>query len=146
VPYAGKHWGVIGSGASGVQITEALAWAGCEVTQFIRRAQWVHLRENPHSTWRERLKLRLPGGYRREQRRLWQMINEGDAWRLYPGAQREAMEREYKSYLDYVRDPELKKKLTPDYNLGCTRIPKSDKNYYEAVQLPNAHIVKGQIT
>src|SRR5580700_5239473 len=146
VPYAGKQWGVIGSGASGVQITEALAWAGCEVIQFIRRAQWVHIRENPDSTRRERLKLRLPGGYRREQRRLWQMINEGDSWRLKPGPQREAMEREYKSYLDYVKDPELKKKLTPDYNLGCTRIPKSDKNYYEAVQLPNAHIVKGQIT
>jgi cation diffusion facilitator CzcD-associated flavoprotein CzcO len=145
VPYAGKRWGVIGSGASGVQITEALAWAGCDVTQFIRRAQWVHIRENPHSTWRERLRLRLPGGYQREQHRLWQMINEGDAWRLYPGAQREAMESEYRSYLDYIKDPELKKNLTPDYNLGCTRIPKSDKNYYEAVQLPNAHIVKGQI-
>ncbi len=145
VPYAGKRWGVIGSGASGVQITEALAWAGCDVTQFIRRAQWVHIRDNPYSTWRERLKLRLPGGYQREQRRLWQMINEGDSWRLRPGPQREAMEREYRSYLDLIKDPELKEKLTPDYNLGCTRIPKSDKNYYAAVQLPNAHIVKGQI-
>jgi cation diffusion facilitator CzcD-associated flavoprotein CzcO len=55
------------------------------------------------------------------------------------------MEREYGSYLDYIKDPELKNKLTPDYNLGCTRIPKSDKNYYEAVQLPNAHVVKGEI-
>ncbi len=55
------------------------------------------------------------------------------------------MEREYQSFLDCIKDPELKKKLTPDYNLGCTRIPKSDKNYYEAVQLPNAHIVKGEI-
>jgi cation diffusion facilitator CzcD-associated flavoprotein CzcO len=145
VPYEGRRWGVIGSGASGVQITEALAWAGCDVTQFIRRAQWVHIRDNPNSTWRERLKLRLPGGYEREQRRLWQMINEGDAWRLYPGQQREAMEREYRSYLAYIKDPELKQKLTPDYNLGCTRIPKSDRNYYEAVQLPNAHIVKGHI-
>ena len=69
VPYEGKRWGVIGSGASGVQITEALAWAGCDVTQFIRRAQWVHIRENPHSTLHERLRLRLPGGYQREQRR-----------------------------------------------------------------------------
>jgi len=82
VPYDGKRWGVIGSGASGVQITEALAWAGCDVTQFIRRAQWVHIRDNPYSTWRERLKLRLPFGYRREQRRLWQQINEGDRWLL----------------------------------------------------------------
>src|SRR5229473_5624690 len=145
VPYAGKRWGVIGSGASGVQITEALAWAGCEVTQFIRRAQWVHIRENPHSTWAERLKLRVPFFYRREQRRLWQFINEFDRWRLEPGAQRQAMEREYQSFLDCIKDPELKKKLTPDYNLGCTRIPKSDKNYYEAVQQPNAHIVKGEI-
>src|SRR5580698_3507396 len=56
------------------------------------------------------------------------------------------MEQEFSSYLDYIKDPELKKKLTPAYNPGCTRIPKSDKNYYEAVQLPNAHIVKGQIT
>ncbi len=122
-------------------------WPGpaCDVTQFIRRAQWVHIRENPHSTWRERLKLRLPGGYQREQRRLWQFINEFDRWRLEPGPQREAMEREYGSYLECIKDPELKAKLTPDYNLGCTRIPKSDKNYYEAVQLPNAHIVKGQI-
>jgi hypothetical protein len=38
------------------------------------------------------------------------VINEGDAWRLYPGAQREAMESEYRSYLDYIKDPELKKK------------------------------------
>ena len=89
---------------------------------------------------------RLPGGYQREQRRLWQFINEFDQWRLKPGPQREAMEQEFSSYLDYIKDPELKKKLTPDYNLGCTRILKSDRNYYEAVQLPNAHIVKGQIT
>jgi cation diffusion facilitator CzcD-associated flavoprotein CzcO len=145
VPYAGRRWGVIGSGASGVQITEALAWAGCDVTQFIRRAQWVHIRENPYSPWHERLKLRLPGGYLREQRRLWQFINENDRWRLEPGPQRAAMEREYRSYLDIIKDPELKQKLAPDYNLGCTRIPKSDRNYYEAVQRPNAHIVKGQI-
>jgi cation diffusion facilitator CzcD-associated flavoprotein CzcO len=145
VPYEGKRWGVIGSGASGVQITEALAWAGCDVTQFIRRAQWVHIRENPYSTWRERLKLRLPGGYQREQRRLWDQINQLDSWRLYPGKLREQMEREYASFLDYIKDPELREKLTPDYNLGCTRIPKSDRNYYEAVQLPNAHIVKGAI-
>jgi cation diffusion facilitator CzcD-associated flavoprotein CzcO len=145
VPYEGKRWGVIGSGASGVQITEALAWAECDLTQFIRRAQWVHVRENPHSTWRERLRLRLPFAYWREQRRLRQFIIDGDRWRLKPGPQREAMEREYESYLDCIKDPELKTKLTPDYNLGCTRIPKSDKNYYAAVQLPNVHIVKGEI-
>lgn len=145
IPLKGKRWGVIGGGASGIQITEALAWAGADVTQFIRRAQWVHIRPNPYTTWRERIFLRLPGGYRYRQKKLWEFINKMDRWRLEPGPAREAMEREFKSYLDIIRDPELKRKLTPDYPLGCTRIPKSDKNYYEAVQLPNVKIVKGSI-
>jgi hypothetical protein len=38
------------------------------------------------------------------------------------------MEREYKSFLDGIKDPELKKELSPGYNLGCTRTPKSDKD------------------
>ena len=140
VAHAGKSWGIIGSGCSGIQITEALAWEGCEVTQFVRRPQWIHIRENPRSTLWERLKLRLPGQYAKKQRELWKFIIEADQWRLKPGPAREAMEREYRSYLDVIRDPELKKKLTPTYHLGCTRIPKSDQNYYRAVQLPNVHI------
>jgi cation diffusion facilitator CzcD-associated flavoprotein CzcO len=145
IPVAGKRWGVVGGGASGVQITEALAWEDCDVTQFIRRAQWVHIRENPQSTWWQRALLRLPFAYRLRQRYLWKFINEADHWRLKPGPQRAAMEREFKKYLDAIRDPELKKKLTPDYHLGCTRIPKSDRNYYEAVQRPNVQIETGRI-
>src|SRR5438552_1499646 len=95
---AGIHFTVyekssdIGGGASGIQITEALAWEDCEVTQFIRRAQWVHIRDNPRSTLWERLLLRLPFMYQRHQRQLWRLINEGDRWRLKPGPAREAME------------------------------------------------------
>lgn len=145
VPIEGKRWGVIGGGASGVQITEALAWERCEVNQFIRRPQWVHIRENPHSTWLERILLRLPFAYRLRQHQLWKLIIEADQWRLKPGPQRDAMECEFKSYLDIVKDPELRRKLTPDYHLGCTRVPKSDRNYYEAVQRANVHIETGRI-
>jgi cation diffusion facilitator CzcD-associated flavoprotein CzcO len=145
IPYQGKRWGVIGGGASGIQITEALAWERCDVTQFIRRAQWVHIRENPHSTLLERLLLRLPLAYRLRQRQLWKLIIQADHWRLKPGPQREAMEREYRNYLNAIRDPELRRKLTPDYHLGCTRIPKSDRNYYEAVQQPNVCLEFGRI-
>ena len=140
VPHKGKRWGIIGSGCSGVQITEALAWEGAQVTQFIRRAQWIHIRENPRTSWLHRMWLRLPFAYRREQRKLWTFINVMDRWRLEPGPQREAMQREFASYLDAIKDPELKKKLTPQYHLGCTRIPKSDQNYYQAVQTPNVRI------
>lgn len=145
IPYEGNRWGVIGSGASGIQITEALAWAGANVTQFIRRAQWIHIRPNPHYSLWEKIFLRLPGGYKKRQKELWDFINTMDRWRLEPGPQRDKMQRDFAAFLDIVKDPELKKKLTPDYPLGCTRIPKSDRNYYEAVQLPNVQVVKGAI-
>lgn len=140
VPIKGKRWGVIGGGASGIQITEALAYRDCEVTQFIRRPQWVWIRENPHTTWLERIKLRVPRAYQRVQKALWDGYSVADRWRLQPGPQREAMGAEFKKFLEIVRDPGLRRKLTPDYHLGCTRIPKSDQNYYEAVQRPNVHI------
>ena len=140
VPYKGKRWGIIGAGCSGIQITEALAWEGAEVTQFVRRPQWIHIRENPQPSWLHRMWLRMPFAYRLEQRKLWKMISVMDRWRLQPGPQREAMQREYARYLDVIADPALKKKLTPEFHLGCTRIPKSDQNYYQAVQLPNVHI------
>ncbi|MFN0304452.1 MAG: flavin-containing monooxygenase [Burkholderiales bacterium] len=145
VPMKGKRWGVIGGGASGVQITEALAYRECEVTQFIRRAQWVWIRENPYTTSAEQKELKLPGVYERVQKELWDGYSVADRWRIKPGPQREAMQSEFKKFLEIVRDPELRRKLTPDYHLGCTRIPKSDQNYYEAVQQPNVHIEVGPI-
>jgi cation diffusion facilitator CzcD-associated flavoprotein CzcO len=145
VTHRGKRWGIVGSGCSGVQITEALAWEGVEVTQFIRRAQWIHIRENPQSTWWHRMWLRLPTAYRREQSKLWKFINVMDRWRLVPGAARDAMQREFASYLDVIQDPALKEKLTPQYHLGCTRIPKSDQNYYHAVQQPNVRVENRRI-
>ena len=140
VAIEGKRWGIIGSGASGVQITEALAYKDCQVTQFIRRAQWIHIRENPNSKWYERLALRLPFAYRIHQRKLWKFHTRADRWRLEPGPQRDAMEKEFRGYLEVIKDPELRAKLTPDYHLGCTRIPKSDQNYYQAVQQANVHV------
>lgn len=145
VPHKGKRWGIIGSGCSGVQITESLAWEGVDVTQFIRRAQWIHIRENPHTTWLHRIWLRLPFAYRREQRKLWKLINVMDRWRLKAGPQRDAMQREFASYLDVIKDPGLKETLTPQFHLGCTRIPKSDQNYYQAAQLPNVRVENRQI-
>jgi cation diffusion facilitator CzcD-associated flavoprotein CzcO len=139
VEIAGKRWGIIGGGASGVQITEALAFMDCEVTQFIRRAQWVQIRENPATIEAEVARLKEPGAYERIQRELWDAYSESDSWRLKPGPLRERMQRDFNAFISVVRDPVLREKLTPKYPLGCTRIPKSDA-YYEAVQRPNVHI------
>lgn len=144
VSIEGKRWGVIGGGASGIQITEALAGRDCNVMQFIRRAQWIQIRDNPKTTWLERLKVRLPYAYQKIQKKLWDDYSAYDSWRLKPGPRRDAMEREFLGYLEKIKDPELRRKLTPTYHLGCTRIPKSD-NYYEVVQQPNVCIETNRI-
>jgi Binding-protein-dependent transport system inner membrane component len=102
---------------SGAIFAFIISFSDINLALFLSGPQSTNLPVHIFSTWRERLKLRLPGGYQREQHRLWQLINKTDRWRLVPGPQREAMEREYESYLGCIKDSELKKKLTPDYNL-----------------------------
>lgn len=145
VGISGKRWGIIGGGASGIQITEALAYKDCQVTQFIRRAQWIHIRENPYATWWEKLLLRMPFAYRLRQNFLWKFINKADRWRLEPGAARDAMEQAFRKEIAKIKDPELRERLTPNYPLGGTRIPKSDVNYYQAVQQDNVQLEFGKI-
>ncbi len=40
----------------------------------------------------------------------------------------------------YIKDPELRKKLTPTYRLGCKRVLLSN-NYYQALAQPNLEVV-----
>jgi cation diffusion facilitator CzcD-associated flavoprotein CzcO len=50
------------------------------------------------------------------------------------------LDRACRQNLDRVKDPELKKKLTPDYEPGCKRLIFST-DYYDAIQKPNANLV-----
>ncbi len=140
VALEGKRVGVIGSGASGIQIAETLAASGIAVTHFVRRPQWIHVRENPRSTLLGRLALRLPFAYRFRSRQLWRWLGGMDLWRTQPGPARDAVAIELAKPLEAMRDPELREKLRPRMPVGCVRIPKSDKNYYAAMELPNAQV------
>lgn len=140
VALEGKRVGVIGGGASGIQIAETLAVSGIDVTHFVRRPQWIHVRDNPRSTWLGRLALRLPFAYRLRARHLWKWLGGMDLWRTRPGPARAAVATEFAKPLEAMRDHELREQLRPQMPVGCVRIPKSDKNYYAAMELPNAQV------
>jgi cation diffusion facilitator CzcD-associated flavoprotein CzcO len=140
VALEGKRVGVIGSGASGIQIAETLAVSGINVTHFVRRPQWIHVRDNPRSTLLGRLALRLPFAYRLRARHLWKWLGGMDLWRTQPGPARDAVALELAKPLEAMRDADLREKLRPRMPVGCVRIPKSDKNYYAAMELPNAQV------
>lgn len=48
-------------------------------------------------------------------------------------------------YEERIKDPELRKKLMPDFRVGCRRVTPSD-TYLEAIQAENAEIVFDKIS
>jgi cation diffusion facilitator CzcD-associated flavoprotein CzcO len=144
-PLDGRRIGVIGTGSTATQLTVALARRAGRLTLFQRTAQWVM----PVAD--EAISLR---------RRLWYWINRGAARRYYRQleAQTEARgtaatgDRQARAARDKlctdalatVRDPALRAKLTPDYEIGCKRMVISER-FYEAVQHPNVELVTDPI-
>ena len=145
----GRRVGVIGAGSSGVQIVTELGLRGVEVTHFLRRPQWIMVRENPAISWWERVMLSLPGVGPLWDRRLRTMKvrTEGsERWRLEPGPERDGMKSRFLAELArQVPDPVLRARLTPNEEVGCRRIPKSE-HFYRVLQQPNVTPVTGPLT
>jgi cation diffusion facilitator CzcD-associated flavoprotein CzcO len=149
VDLAGKRIGVVGTGSSGLQIVSELGARGHDVTHFCRTPQWVQVKENPKISRLEQLLLEIPSLGRfwdRKMARLKVKTDGSENWRLRPGPEREEMTKRFLADLEReVPDPELRAKLTPNYALGCKRVPKSP-NYYRVIQQPNVHMVFGPLS
>jgi cation diffusion facilitator CzcD-associated flavoprotein CzcO len=144
----GKRIGVVGMGSSGIQIVSALGNAGHEVAHFIRTPQWVQKRTNARITPLERWVFKHPSLARRWDAYLLRkrIRTEGsEMWRLEPGPERDRMRKRFLDDLEeQIPDPVLRAKLTPDFELGCKRIPKS-ADIYQVLQRPNVTPVFGPI-
>ena len=142
VPLEGRRIGLIGTGSTGVQLTCSLSEVAGRLTIFQRTAQWVY--PVPNLRYREitrRLMQRFPE-LNRLAYRGWQKYIEHSIGRavVEPGWQRTMMSALCRAHLKTVRDPELRRKLTPDYHPMCKRIVVSG-SFYRAVQRPNVEVV-----
>jgi cation diffusion facilitator CzcD-associated flavoprotein CzcO len=142
VALSGKRVGVIGTGASGIQIVPAIAPECASLTLFQRTPAWIIPRQDrPIDTatrsayrsrpWRQGLSRGLT--YARLESRAF-------AFTRAPGLLRFAQRSVLKHLAARVRDPDLRRRLTPDYTLGCKRILLSD-DFYPALQRPNVNLV-----
>jgi cation diffusion facilitator CzcD-associated flavoprotein CzcO len=149
VDLTGKRVGVIGTGSSGLQIVTELGKRGHDVTHFCRTPQWIQVKENPRIGWIERVLLGVPalGRYWDQQMAKLKVKTDGsENWRLRPGPEREEMTRRFLATMEAeVPDPALRAKLTPSYQLGCKRVPKSP-DYYRVIQQPNVRMFFGPVT
>lgn len=143
---AGTRFAVIGTGASAVQIVPQLAPEAAQVTLFQRTAPWVLPRGGRRvSAAEQRLLRRFPAllSLSRGASYWWHEFI-GHAFlggRVLNGVL--AAVGRY-SLWRQVRDPAVRRALTPDYRIGCKRVMVSD-DFYPAFNRPNVRLVTDPI-
>ncbi|MFF0632855.1 flavin-containing monooxygenase [Nocardia sp. NPDC004151] len=141
----GKRVGVIGTGSTGTQLVGALAGVASEVRLFQRTPQWILPTVNrPYTKAAKRLYQLAPAlGVVPYwfNRGAFAVFSQGLA---HPGWVRKLIQWVVERHLRSVEDPELRRKLTPDYQAMCKRLVVSDR-FYKAVQRPDVTLVTEHI-
>ncbi len=142
VDLAGKRVGVVGTGASAIQIVPELAKVARSVHVHQRTPSWVIPRDDAPIPAAERALLRIPGALEGHRFRLW--IAHERRYLMHFGAHHHRFARLTEAYArGYLRwkarDPALRAALTPDDRIGCKRILLSD-DWYDTLVQPHVHV------
>ncbi len=141
VELEGKRIGVIGNGSSGVQMMAPLSELASRLTMFQRTAQWIMpVGNHEYTAEQRRRKRRVPLLARLARLYYQQMFETFSVAVVQPGRRRQAVGDRCRAYLASVRDPELRRKLTPDYEPMCKRLIMS-RNFYPALQKEHVELV-----
>lgn len=143
----GKKIGVIGTGASSIQIIPHIINGLKKMTIFQRTAPWISPRKNIEITEISKNRFKKYPLYSRLCRELIYWILELRGMFKYKNSlTARALKKESSEFLkNSVKDKDLLKKLTPNYELGCKRILYSNL-YYEAVQKKQVNFVTDNIS
>ena len=141
-PLEGKRVGVIGTGASAIQIVPAIAPKVAKLDVYQRTPPWIV----------PKLDVAIPEGMKSAfsaapplQQLARTAIYWALEWRAYafvvsPSLLKRAQPQALRYLESRVKDPALRAKLTPSYTLGCKRILLSN-DYFEALQRENVELV-----
>jgi cation diffusion facilitator CzcD-associated flavoprotein CzcO len=143
--FAGRRVGIIGTGATGVQLIPELAKEATELTVYQRTPIWVAPKiDFQISPAVQRLFAAVPLA-QRALRWLTDTIFEMMVvtgvlnYRYMRRLSIAAMDLCKMHRFVQVRDKELRRKLTPDYDIGCKR-PSWSNDYYRTFTKPNVHL------
>lgn len=146
-PLDGRRIGVIGTGSTAAQLTAALVPRAERFDLFQRTAQWVLPRPNLAYTDEEKARYRAdPAALEALVQQYRSKTIDGYATAVldYDSPQLAEIERLCRENLETVRDPDLRRRLTPDYRAACKRLVISSE-FYGAIQQPNANLVTAPI-
>jgi len=146
VDLRGKRVALIGTGASAVQVIPSIAPDAAQLTVFQRTPIWV----TPKTDFRipralQRLFAVQPWTQRlaRRANSAWlegMMVSAVLHYRQARFLNQAAAALSRRHLAKQVEDPELRRKLTPEYRLGCKRVLLSN-DYFPALQKPNVEVV-----
>jgi cation diffusion facilitator CzcD-associated flavoprotein CzcO len=138
----GKRVAVIGTGASAIQFVPAIQPKVARMDVYQRTPPWVMPKPNPEISARRKALYRfVPPTRAAERLRLYALMeSRAIAFTYKPELTKEA-ERFARAYIKRrIADPELRKKLTPNYSMGCKRVLLSSE-WYPALTQPNVGLV-----
>ncbi|MGS2804859.1 flavin-containing monooxygenase [Nocardia sp. MW-W600-9] len=142
VDLTGKRVAVVGTGASAIQIVPSIAGQVGRLEVYQRSAPWVLPRLGHRYTLPERLWYRhVPGAQRVARTGVYWLRESFVLWqsKYPPLADVFAAGARLKLWW-VIRDAALRRKVTPDYRLGCKRMLISNE-YYPALARANVDVV-----
>jgi cation diffusion facilitator CzcD-associated flavoprotein CzcO len=139
VQITGRRVGVIGTGASAVQVVPSIAGQAAHLHVFQRTPSWVLPRVERTFSRAERWALRHVPGAQQAVRTGVYLIVEHLVWRVLamdPAAQDRARRLGLYNIRRGIADPGLRAAVTPDLAPGCKRLMFSN-TYYPALARPD---------
>ncbi len=145
VDLAGKRVGVIGTGASAIQLVPQVAKVAGELVLFQRTPPWILPKLDRDMTGLEKALFAAIPLVQEAYRRAIYLRNEWNGLGFLDPKLMAAAEKLARDHLDTaVADPGLRARLTPDYTIGCKRILIAN-DYYPALQQANVRLVTDRV-
>ncbi|HEY2516277.1 MAG TPA: NAD(P)/FAD-dependent oxidoreductase [Polyangiaceae bacterium] len=138
----GKTIGVIGTGASAIQIVPAIAPKVERLHVFQRTPPWIMPKDDRDIGPRQRARFAKAPALQQLARTAiyWSLEWRALAFTREPWILEKAQPLALRYLKRKVPDAELRAKLTPHYTLGCKRVLLSN-DYFQALQRPHVELV-----
>ncbi|MEV4315434.1 DUF4873 domain-containing protein [Actinocrispum sp. NPDC049592] len=145
VDLTGKRVAVIGTGASSVQLVPQIAKIAAHVSVFQRTPHWIIPKHDRPISANQRTLLRLLPFLQRARRYALYWFYESTIPGFVNPKYQKSLQALASGHLARkVRDPELRRKLTPSYVVGCKRILVSN-DYYPTLECLDVDLVTDPI-
>ncbi|TQF65560.1 NAD(P)/FAD-dependent oxidoreductase [Rhodococcus spelaei] len=138
----GKRVAVIGTGASAIQIVPQLAAKVSQLDVYQRTAPWILPRADREYTKAEHLAFKYIPGFQKLSRLGIYLMRETQVVGLAkaPVFMKPLQAAAQVHLRRQIKDKGLRKKVTPNFQIGCKRMLISN-NYYPALAQPNTELV-----